>query len=140
MKSHRRLGGSKLETSEYLSKLKEVYERLPHPVKFYNDAAVCPWCGSYHKKINWGDVNSCNECNREFYTGFAEWTNGNDFHPWTWVDFNSSAWEELGCKVDLVPHWEPNERLKQIYQNFNLFYDDKTGQLKNISKTPTGIN
>jgi hypothetical protein len=86
--------------------------RLPPPVPCFSDGACCPWCGSVSASVTFG-MNSCEECGKGFAFGFPEWSDGKT--PVSWVPFPWKEYYALGERADLLPTWEPNERLQAIY-------------------------
>lgn len=86
--------------------------KLPPPVPCFANGAACPWCGALHQTVTFGS-NSCLECSRPFQFGYPDWEDRKD--PVSWVAFPHREFEAVGFKVDLLPDWKPNDRLKNIY-------------------------
>lgn len=90
----------------------KALKKLPPPLSCFADGAGCPWCGKLHRTVSFGK-NICEECDRPFLFGYPDWHPGKD--PLSWVNFPWAAFDALGGRADVLPSWEPNERLRHHY-------------------------
>ncbi|EHK57674.1 hypothetical protein MAXJ12_08719 [Mesorhizobium alhagi CCNWXJ12-2] len=60
-------------------------------------------------------MNNCEECGKSYAFGYPDggWHEGKD--PISWVPFPFREFDATGRRADLLPVWEPNERLKEVY-------------------------
>lgn len=90
----------------------KALRRLPVPVSCFSNGACCPWCGGLNKTVTFG-MNNCIECGKEYAFGYPDWHPEKD--PLSWVPLPWREFDACGGRADLIPVFEPNDRLKQIY-------------------------
>lgn len=96
------------EWNEFL----EAARRIPKPIECFSDGASCPWCGCMHRTVTFG-ANGCDECAREFYFGYPDWSSHDG--PVSWVPFPHREFDAVGRKARFLDDWKPNDRLKHHY-------------------------
>lgn len=98
--------------SKKLSEVSKAFAKLPPPISCFANGAVCPWCGSLHETITFGD-NLCDGCQKPFGFGYPEGYDGKD--PASFVAFPWKEFDALGGRSSLMPDWKPNDALKSHY-------------------------
>lgn len=111
MMSARALTDSEWRTAQ----ITEALRRLPPPLSALPEGALCPWCGALHRTVRFGR-NECMGCGRAFSFGFPEWESLSSDRVYSWVPFPFREFQALGLRADLLPRWEPNDRLREQYR------------------------
>lgn len=109
-----------MSAEDVVMRLRLVYSRTPPPLRPYREGAACPWCAECHETITFG-INICEECGKSFIFGFPPWENDNI--ALSWVNLRYEEENLLIKNPDLMPVFEPNERLKKLYKAYEM-YDD----------------
>lgn len=110
---------NKPDSEDVARVLQLIYLRTPPPLRPYEDGAACPWCGYCHEQITFGD-NICAECQKAFLFGFPPWDDGPLI---SWVHLKYEEENMLISNPDLMPVFQPNERLKKLYEHYQVFGD-----------------
>lgn len=103
--------------SEWEDKIKKelllIDRGLPPPLPITASGAHCPWCGELHETVTIGGGNECDVCHRHFIVSFPDWAEDDQLYSWT--TFSWADHQLLRERPDLLPTFEPNDRLKNIY-------------------------
>lgn len=98
-----------------LAAFSEVLRRMPPPVRMFDDAVICPWCGFPHDVMRLGR-NLCDECRRPFFFGYPPW--GETERPMSWARLTYEEECLVIEKLNRLPPFAPNARLRDIYRQW----------------------
>lgn len=98
-----------------MAQFARLMQGVPRQIPTFSDGVACPWCGLIHQVVTFGS-NECLECRRQFIFGFPEWGSVFDWCPDTFVACPHKEFREMGRRGDILPIFEPNERLRRLYK------------------------
>ena len=110
------MSGEKIDRRDYeLSQFSRLLRGIPYPIPMFDNCVFCPWCGSMHETVTFGE-NECDECRKIFIFGVPHWGSSFEGRAETFVNCPHKEFEDMGRRGDILPLFEPNEKLKDVYR------------------------
>lgn len=116
------MAGEKISKRNYDSaQFHRLLRGIPYPITMFDNCVFCPWCGHQHYTVSFGE-NECEDCHKGFTFGVPPWGSSVGERPETYVNCPHTEFDEMGKRGDILPLFEPSDRLKDVYEQVKEFW------------------